>query len=61
MTLDKGSGGAFSRICNGVQYFFFLNLELFHQTMINKTKGKNMFKTISTRLKFRNLIKLGVF
>ena len=39
--------------------FFFLNFEFFHQTRINQTKVKNMLKTISRRLKFLNLIKLG--
>ena len=60
MTPDKGSGGAFSRICNGMQ-FFFSKFRTLSSNLINETKGKNIFKTISTRLKFRNQIKLGVF
>ena len=60
MTQKKGSGGAFANIYNGVQNFF-KNFELFHQTMINQTKVKKMFKKNSTRLKSTNLIKLGVF
>ena len=60
MTREKGSSSASSNTYNGVQYFF-LTFELFHQGMINQTKVKNMLKTISTRLKSTNLIKLAVF
>ena len=40
---------------------FSLTFKLFHQRMIKQTKVKNMLKTISRRLKFTNLIKLGAF
>ena len=60
MTEEKGLSGASSNTYSGVQYFV-LTSELFHQRMINQTKVENMLKTISTRLKFTSLIKLGSF
>ena len=60
MTLEKGSSGASSNTCNGVQYFF-LTFELSHQRMINQKKVKNVLKTVSARLKSANLIKLAFF
>ena len=59
MLQEKNSNDAFSNIYKGVQNCFFLNFKLFHQTMINRTKVKNILKTISTRFKFLNIIKLG--
>ena len=60
MTQEKGLSGASSSTYNEV-WFFFLTFELFRQRMINQRKVKNMLKTISTRLKSTNLIKLAVF
>ena len=56
MLQEKGSSGAFSNLeCKN----FFLNFELFNQTMINQTKVEIMLKTISVHLKFLILIKIG--
>ena len=60
MLQEKGSSGAFSNIYLWIAVIFFFNFKLY-QTMINQTKVKIMLKTISRRLKFLNLIKLGTF
>ena len=60
MLQEKGSSGAFSNIYLWIAVIFFL-ISNSYQTMINQTKVKNMLKTISSRLKFLNLIKSGTF